>query len=138
MMSCVGIMSQKRPVSFGNYCSFANGPYVCNMWAENIQSCGLDEIECIVFQDGEHSIALVVDERLSEDWLYPKLCITGQGWGTRRMCERICEVSKRPVGNSLCGCEAPDQGPRISQSSRMGGPWTHHCHHCGRTWTNEV
>lgn len=97
MMSLVGIIGGNFPLSFGNYFSLEGGPYIANFWAENLEEwvnqnpdCG--KIKVAIVNDKNHSIGVIVDERL-QDWANKKLCVTGQGWGTVEICKKVEEIT---------------------------------------------
>ena len=138
-MSLVGIGGE-YPLSFGNYFWFSGGPYCVNMWAENLEECvrrnEITDLEITVFSDGDAELAFVTDKRVSEEWLNDTPCITGHGWGSRELCEACCEVFGVSTETCLCGCEAPEQSPKISMSGSLNDKqWTYRCQHCKRNWT---
>ena len=87
MMSLIG-PGRERPTTWGNYFWFAKGPsgswedgYRCvNFWAENLNTL----VERGVLQDGlvkvkvyDKKWALVLDDRIPENWYHYSLCFTG-------------------------------------------------------------
>jgi hypothetical protein len=136
--SLVGVHSEV-PVYFGNYCNVSGGPYLINMWAENLEALpshlGIDEVEITELKDGKHSIGIVTDDRVPNEWLYEKLCITGHGWGTRRLCEAACEITGQDSSRFICGCERPEESPKYSTMMNfVDRIKKHHCYRCGRMW----
>lgn len=98
MTSCVGICEKTRPVAFGNYCSIDGGPYLVNMWAENLEEWALrnpdvKKIEVTEFIDEKSGRALgvVTDTRL-EGWTNKRPCITGRGWINQKIKNAICSL----------------------------------------------
>lgn len=141
MHSLVGVNTSKFPVGFGNYFDFRSGERCLNMWAENLREFAskkeILEIECTVFSDGKSRLAFVTDKRVPTEWLHSRLCVTGRGWNSRELCEACCEFQGASTVNRICGCEAPDQAPRLGQSFRKDSEYypykgTNHCHNCGR------
>lgn len=139
MSSCVGIMGCNYPLSFGNYCGISGGPYLVNIWAENLSEWArrnpdVAEIEVTVVAHCGKSIGFVSDERL-QDWCNKELCITGIGWATALMCRTVCSMLGASPDDWLCGCERDDQGPSQLSCSQFRQPEQVTCHHCGRNWT---
>ena len=98
------------PLGFGNYFGFHAPGYKCiNMWAENltewVKRNEATDIEVAIFGD---KWAFVIDERVPQDWLYPKLCFTGGPWPPAGQMKEILDYAGRPHGDWLCGCEADD------------------------------
>ena len=108
MMSLVGIMGKEYPLSFGNYFAFSNGLYCVNMWAENLEEIvkrnKIDTVECTVFSDGKHQLAFVTDKRIPPNWLIQnRLCVTGHGWGSRKLCEACLAFAGYSIKNHISG-----------------------------------
>jgi len=139
-MSLVGILTDDYPLSFGNYFWFASGPRCINMWAENLEEIArrkaIITIDCTQFSDGSHTLAFVTDKRVPQDWLIKdRLCVTGYGWGSRRLCEACHDFAGLPTRNTLCGCELSTDPPKIIHSFGFQNPIHRFtCQHCGRTW----
>jgi len=78
----------------------------------------MTDIECLVVEskmkDYTHSLALVIDPRVPDEWLNDSFCVTGHGWGTREMCEAMHEYVGKDITNEVCGCEEPTERPIIS------------------------
>jgi hypothetical protein len=141
MESCVGCLNTHRPVEFGNYCELYHGPYLVNMWSENVRAArdilGLKEIEVTVFSDGKHHLGVVTDKRLPNGYIYDGLCVTGRGWGSRELCEAIGEFTKVDISNCVCGCEKPDESPLISRFGSFRDGMNNICSRCSRKWKCE-
>jgi hypothetical protein len=139
LISLVGI-GGSPPHDFGNYFNFQSGERCLNMWGENLefytQKNAIKEVECLVFEEDGFKLAFVIDERIPQDWLHDRLCVTGCGWHSRALCEACCCYVGASTEFRICGCEEPTQSPGISTRGCMGKiwPWTYHCHHCGREW----
>lgn len=83
--SLIGV-SPQRPCSWGNYFWIPNPDpgagsiRILNMWAEN-----LEEARKRFLPDGKVKVlrygnrAIVIDDRIPDEWLYNKLCFTGGG-----------------------------------------------------------
>lgn len=143
MMSLVGIGPSDYPIKFGNYCSIWDGPYLVNMWAENLKEWARRNpdsgpIEITEYTHGERSLGVVTDERL-KDWCNVKPCVTGYGWPSVAVLRLLGEVMGFPVVNEFCGCERETESPRISESWRTGPVREHTfiCHRCKRRWQAE-
>lgn len=137
MMSLVGIWDTNYPLSFGNYCSISNGPYLCNMWAENLeewarQNQEVSEIEVTTLEHNGKSIGFVSDERL-KDWCNKKPCVTGH-WPSVAVMREVCRLLNFDTTNEFCGCELDHEAPKISWSNNIHGP-KYHCCRCHREWT---
>lgn len=135
--------SGEFPQSFGNYFWLSNGPYIVNMWAENfdeaVRRFNIDMIAVLVMTHQNHSVGFIADARIPPEWYNSKLCVTGHGWGSRRLCEAAYQhIGKAPL-NEICGCEHPDISPCISRSTRLIPPrfTDYTCRYCGRTWREE-
>lgn len=139
MVSLVGVHGE-YPLSFGNYFSLSSGLRIINMWAENLEEYNrqhnLIDVECTVFSNGKRSLGFITDERIPKEWLIDgRLCITGCGWGSRELAEACLQFAELPNINSYCGCEQPEQHPKISQMiSFQPRVCTNTCHNCGRKW----
>ena len=90
IQSLLHIMTDKRPVPWGNYFWLDAGKTsdsqyrVVNMWAENlihaIQFLGEDKtVRCLVWDCGMQrgKYVLIQDPRIPEEYYYNKLCFTG-------------------------------------------------------------
>jgi len=82
-MSLIGV-SGEAPYSWGNYFWLLSGERVVNMWAENLEAAvvrfltdGMVHIRR--YETGRGAFAVIVDERIPENWLYNKFCFTGGG-----------------------------------------------------------
>ena len=100
MMSCVGIMSNNYPLSFGNYCSILDGPYLVNCWAENLEEWvkrnpECEKIEITTITHLGKTIGLVTDKRL-EGWVNQRLCVTGNGWPSTLVAQKCSEITGIP------------------------------------------
>ena len=119
--SLLGIINATYPLGWGNYFGFSPKYKCINMWCENMGEWArrneASDIEVAVF--GE-KWAFVVDERVPEDWLYPKLCFTGGPWPTAKQMKEILDYAGRPYQDWLCGCEADDDPAGFSG----GGSYT--------------
>lgn len=141
MMSLIYIFGKDYPLNFGNYCSIADGPYLVNCWAENLEEWArrnpdADTIEVTVVEHNGRRVGIVTDPRLA-DWCNDKLCITGQGWPSVAALRKVGEIMGLPIANMFCGCEADTEAPHIGESwSRSAGAQCH-CGRCGRTWQIE-
>lgn len=137
MTSLVGVHRTDYPLSFGNYMSLHNGPYIVNMWAENLTEWArqnpVADIEVTELSDGKHVLGFISDDRLS-DWLNEKLCVTGHGWGSRELCEAALEFAGIELTNQVCGCEKPEESPSMYISMKYGGPKIYICMRCKRSW----
>jgi len=114
MESCVGVSDGPYPMDYGNYCSLVDGPYLCNMWSENLREWSkryLAEehahpmLQVLVFesllvempkQDGlpvalSKTIGFVADDRCVE-WTNPHLCVTGHGWPNEEIKVMACQL----------------------------------------------
>lgn len=105
-MSLVGINPKDYPVAFGNYCRIAtvDGPYLCNMWAENLKEWALRNPEASLIEVTEYShqgrsIGVVTDERL-EEWCSRELCVTGHGWPSEEV-KQLVGASLSPITKEL-------------------------------------
>jgi hypothetical protein len=139
MMSCVGVYSDSYPYSFGNYFSLSDGPYIVNMWAENLKEFvrrnNLSEIECTVFSDGKRFLGVISDPLVPQEWLHSKLCVTGHGWSSRELCEAVLSHCGLVTTNEICGCEKPEESPDISiMMTFTPRKITYTCHRCHRNW----
>jgi hypothetical protein len=140
MRSLVGIGDDRYPISYGNYCSIKGGPYLCNIWAENLEEWARRNpdsgpIEVTEYQHAGERLGMVTDERL-KTWCNSKPCVTGHGWPSVAVLHLVCGAMGIEPGNRLCGCENADQSPNISER------WVSHihsyiCHRCGRTWEGD-
>lgn len=145
MQSCVGIGGQEYPKSFGNYFWLSDGPRIINMWSENLREFSkrnnLKEVECTIFSDGKHSLAIISDSLIPKEWLLDsryRLCVTGCGWGSRELCEAILAHQGLKVNNEICGCEKPEESPQISQCiTFQPRSIKHFCNRCKRSWKEE-
>lgn len=117
MMSCVGIgirRPQDFPLAWGNYCSISGGPYLCNMWAENLgewaqRNPDVKEIEITIVSHAGKSIGFVSDPRL-KDWFNKRFCVTGNGWPSVAVMRKVAELLDLPP-DWACGCERDDMAP---------------------------
>lgn len=139
MESLVGIMNDNYPLSFGNYCSISGGPYLVNMWSENLREWSrrnpdVSEIEVTVVTHCGKSIGFVSDERM-RDWRNQELCVTGNGWPTAEVCRTVCGLLGTDSSVWLCGCESSDQAPSQSLVFEFRGTTIRHfCQLCHRSW----
>ncbi len=143
MTSLVGIGDRNYPIGFGNYCSIAGGPYLCNLWAENLKEWARRNpdsgpIEVTEFSHAGRSIGLVTDERLKA-WCHPDPCVTGIGWPSVGVMRVVCEAMGASTVDRACGCERDDESPQVGESWRQvaGSPRRDHtftCHRCKRQW----
>ena len=141
MTSLVWIGDTDYPLKHGNYCSVAGGPYLVNMWADNLQEWaarnpGSGPIEITVFEHGGRCIGMVTDNRLAE-WCNSRPCITGHGWPSVAVMRLVCD--RMGVPHSVtCGCEGEDGQPRISElwsgTTERPGRLVHICCWCRRQW----
>jgi len=154
MMSCVGIGGTKYPLSFGNYMVINTGPYICNMWAENLKEWvknhpDIGHIEVTIFHDecygwGDRSkiypfqIGIITDSRIPQSWLAPtlhRLCVTGHGWGTVAIGKAVHEHLGMEF-TDYCGCEDEYTSPSFSTSFVPDdGIKTSTCWNCKKTET---
>lgn len=137
--SLVGIYDTDYPIKFGNYCSIAEGPYLCNMWAENLEEWARRNptsgpIEITEYNHAGRSLGLVTDERL-RDWCNPRPCVTGHGWPSVAVMRLVCAAMGASTDNRSCGCEKDDERPSISEIWMPGHSWG--CARCGRKWKAE-
>lgn len=68
-----------RPCSWGNY-FWIGEVRILNMWAENLETARerfLPDNQIKVLRHGNH--AIVIDDRIPNEWFYNKLCFTGSG-----------------------------------------------------------
>lgn len=96
MESLVGVTEGKFPLSFGNYCSIAGGPYLCNFWSENLREWArrnpeAGDIEVTIVEHNGNTIGFVSDERM-KDWCNDRLCVTGHGWPSVAVMKKVCEL----------------------------------------------
>ncbi len=138
MTSLVGVMSRDFPLSFGNYCSIAGGPYLVNFWAENLKEWGrrnpeVAEIEVTMVTHNGRSIGFISDERMLS-WCNTRLCITGIGWPSAKVCRLVCDLLGFSASEWLCGCETDDEQPSIFSKQRSGEPEVKTCQRCKRSW----
>lgn len=139
MTSLVGIFAKDYPLEFGNYCSISGGPYLCNMWAENLKewaSRNRDSgpIEVTEYTHGDRSIGMVTDTRMT-GWCSRKPCVTGHGWPSVSVMRLICDkMGVEPA--HVCGCESPEESPRLSESWNTAAPGkvAFTCVRCQRRW----
>ena len=109
--SCVGVGlgGIEYPLGFGNYFGFWPDYKCINMWSENLREWArrnnASDIGVAVFSD---KWAFVLDPRVPEDWLYPKLCFTGGPWPKAKEMKEILDYVDLPYDTWLCGCEADD------------------------------
>ena len=95
--SCVGFTFKEFPMKSGNYCTITGGPYLVNLWAENLtewsnRNPDVKTIEVTVFSSkGGRSIGLVTDKRLKE-WTNLKPCVTGSGWPSEEIKDEISKI----------------------------------------------
>lgn len=76
--SLIGVGHQ-RPCSWGNY-FWIDEVRILNMWAENLETARerfLTDNKVKVLRSGNR--AIVIDDRIPDEWLYNKLCFTGGG-----------------------------------------------------------
>jgi hypothetical protein len=137
MMSLVAFQIDEYPSYSGNYCSIFHGPYLCNMWAENLQEWARrnpgETIEVTTLTHNERSIGVVTDERL-KDWCN-RLCVTGMGWPSVAIIQKVSEMTGISVENEYCGCESDDGRPSIIQMFQFDTPGTEYrCRNCHRIW----
>ena len=97
--SLIGVWGD-RPVPWGNYFSFVDGPYIVNMWVENLEHAkdkfltdGLVKIR------NYGDIGIIIDDRIPKDYFYNKCCF-------RRSCsleiaENIYEYLGDPTNELL-------------------------------------
>lgn len=138
MTSLVGIDLSRAsyPLSYGNYCAIADGPYLCNIWAENLEEWAnrnpeVKTIRIHEYRKGSHSVGMVVDKRL-DGWLNSEPCVTGNGWPDVTAMRIVCASMGASAKHRACGCEQPYEKPRIAiQGLHMQ---SHRCSGCGRTW----
>lgn len=143
LTSLVGLSSKRNyPLTFGNYCSINGGPYLANMWAENLEEWArrnpsVYEIEITVIKHNGKSLGFVSDQRLQE-WTNKKLCVTGNGWGTVGIHNKIHELLGVESINNVCGCENLEESPQIAVMNNLNNGLVtktqHHCMLCGRKW----
>lgn len=149
MSSMVGIHTKNYPIEFGNYCSIHEGPYLCNMWAENLKEWArrnpdAGPIEVTEYVHAYRSLGMVTDSRL-KDWCSAEPCITGHGWPSVAVMRLICGVMGVSTVNRMCGCEKSDESPQISETWKrpkigegcVDHPHTFRCHRCRRVWQEE-
>ena len=75
--SMVGVGKQ-RPCSWGNYFSLSSGPRILNMWAENLKDANekfLSDGLVKIRNYGEQ--AIIIDDRIPQEYYYNKCCFTG-------------------------------------------------------------
>lgn len=152
--SLVGV-GRDRPLSFGNYFEFYVGGkpgrvYMrcVNMWAENLETWAerndANVVECVVIEARCGRLAVVVDDRVGEDWLIHgdgerrSICLTGAGCVPRAMIEEACRHAQADPSSFVCGCEEPDQSPLIHESYSLQDTGSYagraSCGNCGREW----
>ena len=137
MSSLVGVSGTNYPIAFGNHCSIANGPHLCNMWAENLRRWSAiipdsGPIAVTVYTHFGRSLGLVTDDRLV-GWCNDTPCVTGIGWPSVAVMRLICD-RMRVAHADVCGCEAEDQAPIISRQYSRHVHVTNICHRCRRRW----
>lgn len=79
--SLIGVGGE-APHRWANYFWLASGERVVNMWAENLEAAVprfLDDgmVHIRRYEDNGAVYAMIVDDRIPEEWLYNKLCFTG-------------------------------------------------------------
>lgn len=100
--SPVGIKTRGGyPLAFGNYCWLFDGPYVVNMWAENIvearfQFLTNSLIEGFEFKENGGSWFVVDDSRIPEAWYNNKFCWTGYGTPSAECAEQMYKIHGDP------------------------------------------
>ncbi len=143
LVGIIGIMSTDFPLSFGNYMSILDGPYIVNMWSENLREWskrnpGFGVIEVTRLSDGKCTLGFITDKNIPDNWKNDKLCVTGHGWGSRELCEAALKFAGLEVGNEICGCEEPTQPPSISSSFSFGNPTiSYSCSYCKKNWNDD-
>jgi hypothetical protein len=138
-VSCVGCSSTVFPVDFGNYMWISEGPYIVNMWAENLQEAAkvfnLTTVDVLVFSNGDAELGVICDKNIPTEWMRTEPYVCGVSWGSRELCESICEYMKYPVSNVICGCEKLDETPSISRMFNFRDRISRKtCHRCFRQW----
>lgn len=138
--SLVGVFDTNYPISFGNYCWINGGPYLINMWAENLaewsrRNPDVTEIEVTIYSHGKSRVGLVTDSRLKE-WCNKEFCVTGHGWPSIEVMDMVESDTGISVGDR-CGCEASHESPQIS--CRYDYPKgevvvSNFCGRCQRQW----
>ena len=98
MSSCVAFLCCDYPMTRGNYCSIEDGPYLVNLWAENLQEWArrnpdAGKIEVTVISDEGNRIGLVTDSRLRE-WCHSRLRVTGHDWPSEAAKQKTYELLK--------------------------------------------
>lgn len=138
--SLVGTSSKNYPLSFGNYFWLNKGPYIINMWAENLeewsrQNPDIDQIEVTILgYDDNNCLGIITDNRLS-GWLNDKPCITGNGWVSIKVLKIASKIMNFGIKNEMCGCEDLDDYPSISMSWESKNPKNKYtCCKCHRFW----
>lgn len=139
LVSCVGIHDKNYPISFGNYCSLADGPYLCNFWAENLdewvrRNPDVKEIEITVVEHMGRNIGFVSDERM-KDWCNKRTCVTGCGWPSVAVMRLVCDTLGLPR-SECCGCEKDTESTYISRMWNMKET-QYTCHRCKRQWRKD-
>jgi len=138
--SLVAIGDRDFPLSFGNYFDFAKGNGRCvNMWAENLEEWARQnnakKVECIILSHEYSSLAVVVDNRIGEEWLIHdhsgnrEMCLTGAGFVPRALTEAVAEAAG-VIYTRYCGCESPETGVHIIEIYRDEGEVRKHFRHC--------
>lgn len=100
-MSLVGVGS-KRPCSWGNYFWLSGGPRILNMWAENLE----DAVEKFLL-DGlvkirdYGDVAIIIDERIPQDYFYNKCCFTSSGGVSLEIAQDIYKTLGDPTNELL-------------------------------------
>lgn len=138
MMSLVGIAGKDYPLEFGNYCSIAGGPYLCNMWAENLKEWARRNpdsgpIEITIVSHGDRKIGYVSDGRL-KDWCNSEPCVTGHGWPSVDAMREVCKRLGFDTADRACGCEQGHEQASIYRKYLKGGAPTTTCMRCKREW----
>lgn len=140
MESLVGVLGKDYPLSFGNYCSISNGPYLVNMWSENLREWARrnpdEKIEVTVVSHGNSRVGIVTDKRLS-DWCHDRMCVTGHGWPSVAALRKAGEIMGLPITDRFCGCEKDEEAPKLSQMWSQGKGSQIRCWLCGRQWEEQ-
>lgn len=81
MKSLVGTIGEP-PYSHGNYFTFSEPQVRClNMWHENMVHLAkkdvIDDIEVEIYEDGDKAWAVVVDDRVPDEYIENEPCYTG-------------------------------------------------------------